>query len=676
MKKAIRLCMLSLAILCAFAGKAQALEPANVEAAAQELAALGLLRGTNQGFALEDPCDRLQGAALFTRLLGQEQAALAQLKPHPFLDISAQNWAAPYVAYLYNRGLAYGIAYNQYGLGPMQPQQFATFCLRALDYTEGSENSDFQWSESLDFMVEKGMISGNLRNRLSATAVFRRGDAVLLASATLAANLKDSGQTLLQHLVEQGVITAEQAAANSILPADLRIAYPQGMFAPEQLSALTAGQGLTVAAIPYAPGPLLEEDLYRQLRQPERSYDLCLVPGYVVEYLKADGLLTTLQLRDFGGLDAFIPALRDNPDWYDQERGAYIALPLAFEAPLLYYDSTRVQNPDWSWLFRAAYSGGIYMPADPTKLIPLAMHYYGLPYDTSADKKLLPVVRLLSEQAPMVTAYLDEHMLDIAEWPGAVLGVISSRDLPELNRRQQESTAYANWRAVLPSSGGPLTVYYAVIPKNGNSKSALTLLKELFLPENEAAMAQAGGYLPARRGAENDLGGAVAAAYPAGRGERCRLLPLDQQSRLFFAETMRNVFLDQAQNTPQPALASLEFSFSRDGNVYRSCRVDLANRQATAYWAGEGRAELLNTFTRKLGEAEVKTCAKELSRLGVALWQEFYDGPAGGPEWTARLVFADGNEKICHGYGLPPTWPDVAMALLTLTGADILPSTL
>ena len=676
MRRIVALFLLNSIIICAVSGWALAAEPADAEEAARELAALGLLIGTGQGFALEEPCGRLQGATLFTRLLGREEAATATTRPHPFMDITADNWAAPYVAYLYNQGLAYGVAYNEYGLGPMRPHQFATFCLRALDYTEGSVNSDFQWSESLDYMVEKGIISGRERNRLAATALFRRGDGVLLAYATLSAEVKEGGQTLLQRLVEQGVVTAEQAADFGGWPAVLRIAYPQGLLDQALLAELAAKQGLSISARPYAPEPPDEEEIYRQLREAERTFDICLLPDYLIRRLIEEGALTGMRAGDFGGLDTFIMPLRDDPFWFDKERRLYYALPVAFEAPLLYYDGARIQNPDWSWLYRAAYSGGVYMPADPAKLVPLAMHYYKLHYDTVDDKKLMPALKLLAGQAAAVPAYLDEHMLDIAEWEGAALGVISSRDLPELMRRQEERAAYAKWRATMPPSGGPLGVYYAAIAKNGANKDATAFLSTLLQPETLAAHAQLGGYLPALRSASVFLEGALATAYSAAAGERSRLLRLDEASRAFYRQTVLNVLLDEAQNSSQPSIAALEFSFTRAGEVYRTCWVDLAQKEVSASWAGEGERELLQTLSRKLDEGQTKACAKELARLGLPLWKEYYDGPEGGPAWSLCIAFADGAEKICRGNSLPPAWPDVAVALLALCGTDIIPPVL
>ncbi|MCL1975709.1 MAG: PotD/PotF family extracellular solute-binding protein [Firmicutes bacterium] len=670
MKKILFLVFVCICSIVIISKGAQAAEPTEAETAAKELASLGLLLGNGQSFALEEPCDRLQGAALFTRLLGKEDEALAISKAHPFLDITAANWAKPYVAYLYNQGLAYGIAYNQYGVGQMRPQQFATFCLRALDYTEGNINSDFIWSEALDFMVKLQIISGQERNRQAALTVFRRGDAVTLAYATLLARMKGSGQTLLQHLLKQGVITAEQAMACTGWPADLFITYPTGALDQSLLIDLAKEQGLCISAHPYEPNPQAEEEIYRQLRLTQHTFDICILSADLVKRLYEENLLSGLKASDFGGPEALITPLKNDP-CYDKEQHLYYALPLAYEQYLLYYNNAQIKNPDWSWLFRAAYSGGIYMPADPAKLIPLALHYCKLPYDSDDDKKIQPALKLLSEQASAVTAYLDEHMLNIAEREDAILGVISSRDLPELQRRQEENDVYTKWQAILPPTGAPMRVYYAGIVKNGATKAAANFLKALIQPTNAASHAQLGGYLPAWRGASNFLEGTVKTAFLP--GERCLPLHLDETRLVFYEQVQLNALLDEAHKLPQPTIISLKFDFKQDRAVYRSCSIDFAAQEASLSWAGTVDSELLQTIAYKLDTAQAKSCAKDLTRLGIHLWKEYYDGPENGSEWSLDILFDTGEEKICYGNGLPPTWPDVATALLDLCGTELIP---
>ncbi|MCL2496523.1 MAG: PotD/PotF family extracellular solute-binding protein [Clostridiales bacterium] len=662
--------------ICLCGALAAAAEPADMERAAAELKAMGMLQGDGNGLGLDEPCNRLHGAVLFTRLLGQEQEALNNRRPHPFLDIGNESWVAPYLGYLYNHGLAYGQAYNHYGAGPMLPVHFATFCLRALGYTEGSVNSDFQWGEALNVMVEKKIISGNLRNRMHNTPMFTRGDAVLLAYATLTAEMKEGGQTLFQHLLASGAVDADKAAAFSGAKADILIAYPQGLLADETLVDLAAQNSLSLAGMPYAPGPQGEEELYRELRQPQHSYAICVVPGYLVERLRQDGLLRKFIIREFGGRDAFVPATRDNPYWYDAKNSDYYALPLAFEQPCLYYDSSRVQNPDWSWLFRAAYSGGVYMPADPAMLTTLALHYYGLPYAAPNDKQLAQATSLLSGQAAAVPAYLDEHMLDIAEREGAVFGVLSSRYLPELARRREEQSAYSNWRAITPPSGAPITVYYAVMMQSAGAKTAQALLRGLLQPQTAAINAQYGGYLPAVSGAAAYLSGALAEAYPQGRWERCRLLHPDAVSRSLYEQTARNALLEEAKNAGQAELAALEFSFKRDGYIYRAYQIDFQAQTAAPFWAGEDRESPQFTGNRKLNKGLINNFLKEAAGIGVTLWKEYYDGPDDGHYWQMTLTFADGAAKTCAGHGLPLTWQDLAAALLVLCGEEVIPPTL
>ncbi|MCL1817018.1 MAG: ABC transporter substrate-binding protein, partial [Clostridiales bacterium] len=393
-----------------------------------------------------------------------------------------------------------------------------------------------------------------------------------------------------------------------------------------------------------------------------------------IDNLRDDALLQPLNISDFGGKNAIIAQLRDDPHWFDADNRRYWALPLACELPLLYYDSTRVQDPDWGFLFRLAYSGSIYLPASPSTLIPLFLHYYNLPYDYVEDNRLQEVLKHLSGQSGLTPAYLDQHMLDIPEWAGAALGVISSRDLPELKRRQEENPAYANWRAILPPSGAPMKVYYAALNKNGNSKAAAGFLAALTQPATMAAHTRIGGYLPTMREAQRLL----SSTFPISFGERCRPLHINQQNQMLYEQIYRNVLLYEAQQTSQPIIDSLEFTFTRDGRVYRSCMIDLAHMQATVTWPSEQESGsgLQQQITVKLRYDQAKACAKELTRLGVALWKEYYDGASDNASWELRMIFANGDERICQGFGSPPLWLDLATALLSYSGVDLLPTML
>ena len=69
--------------------------PGDTEAQAQMLYDLGLFRGTEKGFELEQPMTRAEAAVMLTRFLGAEQTALEGAWTHPFTDVP--EWAAPYL---------------------------------------------------------------------------------------------------------------------------------------------------------------------------------------------------------------------------------------------------------------------------------------------------------------------------------------------------------------------------------------------------------------------------------------------------------------------------------------------------------------------------------------------------------------------------------------------------
>ena len=153
---------------------------------AQMLYDLELFKGTENGFELDGVCDRLQGATMFVRLLGQESDATSNPKWHPFNDVNG-SWASPYVGQMYEKGYTKGSSATEYGTGNMTANQFATFCLRALDYQDGV---DFTVDTALSKMLELHIIREEAYNLMANDPVFYRDYAVKLAYNTLASEYK------------------------------------------------------------------------------------------------------------------------------------------------------------------------------------------------------------------------------------------------------------------------------------------------------------------------------------------------------------------------------------------------------------------------------------------------------------------------------------------------------
>lgn len=177
---------------------------------ADYLNALGLLRGTFNGYELDRTMTRAEGAVMIVRLLGEEQAALAQDASHPFVDVP--DWASPFVGYMYMKGLTQGQSENRYGADEIMTEaQYLTFLLRVLDYDDTI--GDFYWAESLDMAIMVGMTNGSASEK---DGRFLREGMVAHTFGCLRAGMKDGHGTLLSKLEHKGILPPTLEDAENI----------------------------------------------------------------------------------------------------------------------------------------------------------------------------------------------------------------------------------------------------------------------------------------------------------------------------------------------------------------------------------------------------------------------------------------------------------------------------
>lgn len=177
------------------------------DGAAEDLAAIGMFRGTGNGFELDRAPTRSEAAIMLVRLYGAEDDAKAAYEAgeikHPFTDVS--DFAAPYVAWVYTNGISNGTSATTFGsANKCSAQNYLVFLLRALGYRDGT---DFQYDDAESFAQSKGfyepvMFSGD----------FLRDDLAGVTYQALAADMADGGTYLLDSLVKSGAIGTEAAA--------------------------------------------------------------------------------------------------------------------------------------------------------------------------------------------------------------------------------------------------------------------------------------------------------------------------------------------------------------------------------------------------------------------------------------------------------------------------------
>ena len=176
------------------------------DAVAEDLSAIGMFRGTANGFELDRAPTRSEAAIMLVRLYGAEDTAKAAYDAgeisHPFTDVSA--FTSPYVAWLYTNGITNGTSADTFGsANKCSAQNYVVFLLRALGYKDGT---DFQYADALTFAQEKGFYEP-----VMFPGDFLRDDLAALTYQALAADTADGKTYLLDSLVQSGAIDAKAA---------------------------------------------------------------------------------------------------------------------------------------------------------------------------------------------------------------------------------------------------------------------------------------------------------------------------------------------------------------------------------------------------------------------------------------------------------------------------------
>ncbi|MBQ9347000.1 MAG: S-layer homology domain-containing protein [Oscillibacter sp.] len=210
MRRILKILLAGAVLMCLLCAGADA---AQFEDAAEELAAVGIFRGTSGGFELDRTPTRSEAAIMLTRLFGAEDTAnkmyAAGEISHPFTDVSA--FSSPYVAWLYTQGIVKGTSTATFGASrPCTLQNYTAFLLRALGYEDGK---DFRYADTLTFAREIGLSNPYIfPHGQEAGRTFLRDDLAELTWQALYMDRNGGGTWLLQSLLESDVLDAEAAA--------------------------------------------------------------------------------------------------------------------------------------------------------------------------------------------------------------------------------------------------------------------------------------------------------------------------------------------------------------------------------------------------------------------------------------------------------------------------------
>lgn len=201
MKKMVRLSVIVFALCMILSVSVFA---SDFDHTADALSDLGLFRGTGKGFELDREPTRAEAATMLVRLLGAEEEAMTLTYTAPYTDV--YDWAKPYVQYLYEKGITKGTSQTLFGYSDKcTAQQYATFLLRALGYSDG-ENGDFTYENAISFAREKGVFDGVNCN----SGAFLRDNVCAMSYTALSAAPKSGEKDLLTKLLNRGAVKNEK----------------------------------------------------------------------------------------------------------------------------------------------------------------------------------------------------------------------------------------------------------------------------------------------------------------------------------------------------------------------------------------------------------------------------------------------------------------------------------
>lgn len=178
---------------------------------AEELNTMGLFVGTNNGFELDKSFTREQSVIMALRLRGLESEAESANLSSTFSDIANSRWSAKYIEYAKVKGITSGIGNNKFGPElKVTAREYITLALRALSYND--KTGDFKWDQPFSCATSSGLLSKTETADYSsrATAAILRDDVVGISYNALKTKLKGSSKTLLQNLVDAGVVLKYQ----------------------------------------------------------------------------------------------------------------------------------------------------------------------------------------------------------------------------------------------------------------------------------------------------------------------------------------------------------------------------------------------------------------------------------------------------------------------------------
>ena len=162
------------------------------------------------------------------------------------------------------------------------------------------------------------------------------------------------------------------------------------------------------------------EKLYSSMRTGGSSYDIVIPSDYMIGQLIEEGFLRAIDTGLLGNYRYIMDACK-NTD-YDPENK--YSVPYMTGTVGLVYNTAEIGEAvdSWSALFDARYSGQILMFDNPRDAAGIALKMLGKSFNTADEGEIRAAFDMLSEQKPLVQAYVMDQIYDKLESGEALLG--------------------------------------------------------------------------------------------------------------------------------------------------------------------------------------------------------------------------------------------------------------
>lgn len=207
--------LLVVAILATAMVPAFAADAATISADAKIAADIGMLLGDGAGVTAEYTSTvptRIQAAIMLLRLKGLDKDAAKFTGTANFADVKANDWFAPYAAYL-KANASVGFQGDEKGnLNPevaITAQEYYKVVLTALGFEAGA-GKDYDYEKTFEFAATKGL------SKVATVSKFTVDSLAVATVEALKASVKGSTKTLIATLVDAGKVDAAKAEAAGI----------------------------------------------------------------------------------------------------------------------------------------------------------------------------------------------------------------------------------------------------------------------------------------------------------------------------------------------------------------------------------------------------------------------------------------------------------------------------